>query len=157
MRAAGGPRFDRGRRFAIGSLPRPRRALRVGLGLLWLAGSGCTALREVPRDQLGARAERKDVRLVTRDGRVYEFDFIRIGGDTLVGYRRRDVEGPIEDYATLSFAFDDVGSLRARQLDWVRTGLIGGVVAAGIVGVGLARSGSSDKPASGGTGKPPIL
>ena len=138
-------------------MPRPCRALCVGLGLLWLAGSGCTALREVPRDQLGARPERKDVRLATRDGRVYEFDFVRIGGDTLVGYRRRDVEGPIEDYATLSFAFADVGSLQARQVDWVRTSVIGGVVAAGIVVAGLSRSGSSDHPPSGGTGKPPDL
>jgi hypothetical protein len=157
MLPAGESRHDRGGESVIIHLRAPRRAVRIGVAVLWLAGSGCTALREVPRNQIGARPERKDVRLVTREGLVYEFDFIRVEGDTMVGYRRRDVEGPIEEYATLRVPLDDVGSLKARSIDWVRTGLIGGAIAAAVVTAALIRRGSDD----GGSGesppvKPPI-
>jgi len=118
--------------------------------------AGCTALREIPLQELGARPDRKDVRIQTREGLVYEFDFAHIAGDSLTGYRRRDTEGPIPEYATLSIALDDIAKLSARELDWVRTGLIGGGVAAvGIVG-GLASRGSGGGGGSGaGGGKPP--
>ena len=77
-------------------MPRPCRALCVGLGLLWLAGSGCTALREVPRDQLGARPERKDVRLAT----LTNVDVNSTNGVvTLAGQSRSDAERKIEEVA----------------------------------------------------------
>ena len=131
--------------------------VRVGVALLWLVESGCTALREVPRNQIGARPERKDVRLITREGLVYEFDFVRVEGDTMVGYRRRDVEGPIEEYATLKVPLDDVGSLKARQIDWMRTGLIAGVIVAGAVAAAVIRSNKDEgSPSGDGPIKPPI-
>ena len=118
---------------------------------------GCTSLREIPRDQIAVKPERKDVRVVTRAGLQYEFDFARFEGDTLVGYRRRDVEGPIPDYATLRIALDDVARVSSREVDWTRTAIIGGGVAAVGIAAGLAsRLGKGGGAAGGGdTGRVP--
>src|SRR5436190_10245264 len=102
----------------------PRRGLAVALAG-WMAVGGCTSLREIPRNQYGSEPERKDVRLDTMEGLHYELDYVRIDGDTLTGYRRRDVEGLVDDFAMLRIALDDVKSLSARRVDWTRTGLIG--------------------------------
>ena len=123
---------------------------------LWIAGSGCTSLREIPRGDYGTIPERKDVRLVTRAGLKYEFDYVRVEGDTLLGYVRRDVEGPIDDYGTMRVALDDVGVLEARQLDWLRTGLVGAGAAGIIVVAALKRANTTQGGPGGGTGKPPI-
>src|SRR5258706_13609376 len=76
----------------------PLRRASLSLLALWLAGSGCTSLREIPRGEYGARTERRDVRLVTREGLKYEFDYMRVEGDTLFGYRHREVESPVEEF-----------------------------------------------------------
>jgi len=136
---------DRGRRSII-RRNTPGPALSGALAALWLLGSGCTALREIPRGEYGDQPERKDVRLVTREGLQYDFDYVRIDGDTLTGFRRRDVEGPVEEYGSMRVALDAVRSLEARRVDWVRTGLIGGSVAAGVTAAALARRGSDNAP-----------
>jgi hypothetical protein len=118
---------------------------------LWLAGAGCTSLREIPRGEYGVLAERKDVRLVTGAGLKYEFDFVHIEGDTLVGFRRREVEGPIDEFGTIHLALDDVSRLEARRIDWIRTGIVGAGAAAGIVAAGAIRN-QSDGGGSGGGG-----
>ena len=105
-----------------------------------------------------ARAERRNVRLTTQDGRVFEFDFVRVEGDSLTGYRRRDVEGAIEDYASVRFALTELSAVSARSVDWYRTGLIGGGVIAAAAVAGLSRSndnspGGSTSP--GGPGRGP--
>lgn len=134
------------------------RCLRVALGVVWLATSGCTALRELPPGQYTAKPERKYARVVTQEGLVYDFDWINVAGDTLTGYRRRDVEGAVEDFAELKVALADVTRLSIRQVDWYRTGLVGSAVIAGVVGVGLSvanRHKDGGSETSGG-GKPPI-
>ncbi len=111
------------------------RALRLAVLAAWVAASGCTTLREVPRAELGARAERKAVRVETREGLLYEFDYATFDGDTLTGYRSRsDVEGPVDQVAQLRFGFDELQRVSTREIDWRRTGLVGGSV----VGAALA-------------------
>jgi hypothetical protein len=56
---------------------------------LWLAASSCTSLREIPRADYSAVPERKGVRVETRDGLVYDFDYAAFTGDSLTGYRHR--------------------------------------------------------------------
>ena len=129
-----------------------RAWLRGLVGLVGLAAAGCTALRDIPRDQFGARAERKDVRVVTRDGLVYEFDFVRLHADSLVGYHRRDAEGAFDEFATVPLPLDDVTRMSARGVDWRRTGVIGGSALAAVVAAGLTvgTHGSGGRSSSGG-------
>jgi hypothetical protein len=118
----------------------------------WMAASGCTSLREIPRKDYGAVPERKDVRLDTMEGLHYELDYVRIDGDTLTGYRRRDSEGLVDDFAMLRVALDDVKSLSARRIDWARTSLIGAGAAAAVVAAGLKNNKSPDSGGSGDGG-----
>jgi len=121
--------------------------LRTACACLWLAGSGCTALREIPRSDYAAQPERRHVRVQTRDGRLYEFDSARFDSDSLYGMTRRDVEGPTDEVATFSLALDDVSRVLSRQVDWYRTGLVGGGVIAGVVAAGLsARASKTSEP-----------
>jgi hypothetical protein len=124
--------------------------------VLWLAGAGCTSLREVPRGEYGARADRKDVRIETREGLKYEFDFVHIEGDTLVGMRRREVEGPVDEFGTARVALDDVGRLEARRIDWLRTGLVGLGAAATLVTVGVIKNQNDSGGSTSGGGKIPV-
>lgn len=123
----------------------------------WLAGVGCTALREIPRSDYAALPERKHVRVTTREDLVYEFDYVRVEADTLRGFRERDTEGPVTDLATLPIPLDEIASLSVRAVDWYRTGLAGGGVVAAVAAAALAHSNKSNpKPGdSGGGGKPP--
>jgi hypothetical protein len=119
---------------------------RLAAAALWLAASGCTALREVPRSQYAAQPERRNVRVMTRDSLQYEFERARFAADSLVGYHRRDVEGPVEEYSTVKLALDDVSRLTTRRVDWYRTGLIGGVGLAAILAAALSRAGGDGGP-----------
>src|SRR5437867_9380651 len=89
------------------------RAPLLGMAVAWLLAAGCTTLREIPRSQYASQPERRHVRLVTRDGLVYEFDYIQVSSDSLIGYRRRDVEGPAEDYGSVSMSLEEVNRLSA--------------------------------------------
>jgi len=133
------------------------RAARIAACALWLVSSGCTTLREIPRGQYAAVPERKDVRIQTRDGLVYEFDYARIQGDSLVGIRRRDVEGAFADFATHGVALEDIDRLSSRGVDWYRTGLLGGGVLAAIIVTGLSAAGRNNgsEPNSAGGKTPP--
>ena len=123
---------------------------------LWLLGTGCTALREIPPSQYAVAPERRHVRLVTHTGLSYEFDYVKVAGDSLLGYRRRDVGGPAEDYATLAVPLEDVARLSERGVDWYRTGLIGGGVLAAVVAAGLsAKSDNGSENSGGGTPRLP--
>ena len=134
------------------------RAARLGVLCALLASTGCMTLREIPRQDFTAHAERKGVRLETRDGLVYEFDWVSCVGETLVGYRSRSgTEGPVDQVAVIRVPFADVQRLTARELDWRRTGLIGGGVVAGALAVGLhsaAKPASRSEPSGGGKGPP---
>jgi hypothetical protein len=129
-----------------------RAWLRGIASLVGLAAAGCTALRDIPRDQFGTRDERKDVRVETRDGLVYEFDYVRVHADSLVGYRRSDLEGSVEDFVTVPMPLDDVTRMSARGVDWKRTSLIGGGALAAVVAAGLAvgTHGTNGSSSSGG-------
>ena len=134
---------------------RPGRLGYAALLLLFVTGEGCSAMREIPRGEYAAAAERKNVRLTTKEGLRYELDFAKVDGDTLLGYRRRDVEGPVEELATLKVPLDDVQTLSTRQLDWVRTGLIGGSVVAVLAVITLRKltqDNSTDTSGGGPTG-----
>jgi hypothetical protein len=115
--------------------------------LAWAAGSGCTALREIPRSDYVERAQNRPIRIVTREGRNYEFDAAKIEADTLVGYVRRDVEGPIDEFDTRRLPLDEVATISARRIDWYRTGLVGGLSMAAIVAVALSRHAAASRSA----------
>ena len=149
---------DRGRNPTITHhrlIARPGCA-RLAACALWLAAAGCTSLREIPRGEYGIRAERRDVRLVTREGLKFDFDVVRVEGDTLFGYRHREVEGPIEEFGSLHLALDDVIRIEARRVDWLRTGLTGAGVVGGVVVAGVIRNRKDRGPADGGGGKDPV-
>lgn len=132
------------------------RAVAGAVLALWLFANGCTTLREVPRSEYSQLPERKGARVETRDGLVYEFDYVEAGTDSLTGYRHRnDVEGPVEQTVVFRIAYDDVQSLSTRRLDWYRTGLVGGTLLAGVLvaGLGGSKDSGSDGGSSGG-GKP---
>jgi hypothetical protein len=103
-------------------------------------------LREVPREQYANMSERQHVRVSTNQGLVYEFDYAQVRGDSLIGYGRRDLGGPLADYATFGMPLTDVTSVSTRGVDWHRTALIGGGVVAGVVAAALTAS--KDKPAT---------
>ena|SRR5438093_313954 len=129
-----------------------RRWMPIPLVLAWIAGAGCTALRELPRSEYAARPERQHVRVTTREGLLYEFDVAHVSGDTLVGYREREAAGPVTEIATFAIPLDEIQRLSVRGLDWYRTGLVGGGVLAAIIAAGLSRaaSHSNDGETSGG-------
>ena len=127
---------------------RLNRGLRVVVCGLWVAGSGCTALREIPRGTYAALPERDHVRVETRDGLIYEFDYAQFGPDSLMGFRRRDVETPADEYAALGLPLDQVTRLSARGIDWTRTGLVGG----GVLLVVLVAAFSNNNKNQGGSG-----
>ena len=105
---------------------------------LLLAGNGCTALREIPRADYGHVPERHSVRVETRDGLVYEFDYASFTADSLTGYRNRsEMDGPVDQTVALKLALDDVERLTTRKVDWARTGLIGGTVLGAVLVAGL--------------------
>ncbi len=135
------------------------RALSGAVLVVWACAAGCTSLREVPRPDFASRPERKGVRVETKDGLVYEFDYATFDPDSLTGYRRRsDVEGPVDQTVVFRVALEDVDHLTTRSIDWYRTGLVGGGVVAGVLAVGLqaatrAGGGGGD---GGGTSPPRI-
>jgi hypothetical protein len=131
------------------------RTARLGVLCAWLASTGCMTLREIPRKEFTQHAERKGVRVETRDGLVYGFDWATFAGDTLVGYRTRpEAEGPVDQVTVVRVPFDEVQRLTARELDWRRTGLLGGGVVASALAVGLRTPVGKVGGGSSGTGKP---
>lgn len=133
---------------------RVHRGLRVAACLLWVTNQGCTALREVPRAQFAAQPQREHVRVVTRDGLLYEFDYARFGADSVTGFKRREDESRVEEYASLGFSLGDVAHLATRQVDWTRTGLVGGVVLIGVL-IGAYKATTQNGGGGGGGGGGP--
>lgn len=121
------------------------RALRTVLALVLIL-PGCTALREVPRDQYAVKIERKNVRVETREGLRYQFDWARFGADTLTGFHRRDTGGSFEELDQLAIPLDSVSRISTRQVDWYRTGLVGGVGLGAVVAAGLSRQKHTSAP-----------
>lgn len=133
------------------------RRLRGAAAALCLAACGCSVMKEVPRDEYAAQPERKDVRVETRSGEKHDFERMVVRGDSLTGYERNDTEGSFEEFQTFALAFEDVGKMSIRSVDWYRTGLIGGVAAAVVLAVVLtqAHSGSSEGGSQGPCGNRP--
>ena len=120
---------------------------------LLLAGNGCTALREIPRADYGQVRERHSVRVETRDGLVYDFDYASFTADSLTGYRTRtEMDGPVDQTVALKLALDDVERLTTRKVDWTRTGLIGGTVLAGVLVAGLNGAAKPAEPSTESSG-----
>ena len=123
---------------------------------LLFAANGCTALREIPRTDYNQVHERHGVRVETRDGLVYEFDYASFTADSLTGYRNRsDVDGPVDQMVALRLALDDIERLTTRRVDWYRTSLVGGTVLAGVLVAGLNGGAKPSEPSptsSGGGG-----
>lgn len=131
------------------------RPLRIAVLACWLVTQGCTSLRELPRRSYAEQADRKGVRVETRDRLVYEFDYATFDPDSMTGFRHRnDVEGPIDQIAVVRLALEDIEHLSTRKVDWYRTGLVGGGVIAAVIAAGLAKrnSGSDAGGDSGGGG-----
>jgi hypothetical protein len=128
----------------------------VATGIAGVLASSCTALREIPREDFASRPERRNIRVETREGLVYDFDFVRVHGDSLIGFRRLEVESPFDEFGQLGFATDDIQRLSARGIDWKRTGLVGGGVIAAVVAAGLTTRSSDDGGSGdGGPGRVP--
>ncbi len=136
---------------------RLHRGLRVAACVLWLSNSGCTALREIPRGQYAAEPQRDHVRIVTRDGLLYDFDYATFREDSLVGFKRREGESRIDEYASLGVPLEQVATMSTRQIDWVRTGLVGGVglIVVLVAAYKASQSNNSGGSSSGGGGRPP--
>lgn len=128
--------------------------LRLAAGWLLILATGCTTLREVPRAHYTRYPERPHVRILTRDGLVYEFDYARVTADSLIGFRRRDVPGRVEQFDSLPVPLEEVSRMSVRTIDWYRTTLIGGGMALAAAVAGLAVSAAADgtPPVSGGGG-----
>lgn len=122
---------------------------------VWVAGTGCTALREIPRADYVERVPRRAVHVVTRAGDSFDLETARIEADSLIGYRRLDVGGSVEEFEARRVPLDDVASISTRRIDWYRTGLIG-VAAATLVAVSVARANSGGSGAPADDGKPPL-
>jgi len=137
----------------------PHRALAALMILAHVATVGCTSLREIPRADYGARAQRRAVRVETQDGLVYDFDYARFSADSVVGFRERtDLDGSVGQVAQVPLALSDVSRVRARGVDWRRTALAGGGIVVGALIVTVAQARKSDPPpATGGGGKSGIL
>jgi len=138
-------------------MKRPR-AQSAAVLALWLAGNGCTTLREIPRSDYGQVQERHGVRVETRDGLVYDFDYASFTADSLTGYRQQsDVEGPVDQTVSFKLALDDIEHLTTRKVNWYRTGLVGGTVLAGVLVAGLSAgqkpAGPSPTSSGGGGGR----
>src|SRR5262245_2504624 len=117
---------------------RRSRAECVAVLALMIAANGCTALREIPRSDFDSKPERHGVRVETRDGLVYDFDYASFSADSLTGYRTRtETEGAVDQTVALKLALDDIEHLTTRKVDWFRSGLIGGTVLAGVLVAGL--------------------
>lgn len=127
---------------------------RVLVLLSWSIGSGCTALREIPRSDYVAHAQGRPIRVVTNEGLSYELDAAKVEADTLEGYRRRDVEGPIDEFDTIRLPLDQVASISARRIDWYRTGVVGGLSMAAIV-IGAVATGRHGSGGGSTTQSPP--
>ena len=128
------------------------RALSGAVLGLWLTSTGCTSVREIQRPDYNSLPERKGVRIETRDGLVYDFDYAAFTGDSLTGYRHRsDLEGPVDMTSTFRIALDDVEHLTTRRLDWYRTGLVGGSVLASVLVAGLGGPAVRPPDTGGGT------
>jgi len=117
--------------------PGPR--LRGFVALSLLASTGCTTIREIPRDAYDAAPERHHVVVVRRDGTRQEFDYARVAGDTLKGFTERDNESGITEYRSVAIPLDDIEHLSAKRLDWYRTALVAGAGLGAVIVVALSR------------------
>ena len=125
---------------------------RLTCALVWLAGSGCSTLREIPPAAQATTVLHKNVQVITVDGLRYELDSAELRPDSLIGYRRRDVEGAFDDYAVVRLGNDEIAHLYARHVNWTRTSLVVGGAAATIAVIGLSAANhrSNDGSSSGG-------
>jgi hypothetical protein len=126
------------------------RGWRLGMLAIWVSGAGCTALREIPRRDYVAHVGERPVRVVTSRGDDFDLESTRIEADSLIGYRRLDVEGPIEEFETVRLALDDVASISVRRVDWYRTGIVGVTAAAAIVATATRSTAATPAPTGGG-------
>ena len=115
--------------------PRMRGLMALSL----LASTGCSTIREIPRDAYDAAPERRHVVVETRDGKRQEFEFARIAGDTLTGYIEHDNESGLTELRTVPIALDDVEHLSAKRLDWYRTALVSGAALGVVIIAALSR------------------
>lgn len=128
-----------------------QRAVAMFILGAWLFGSGCMAMREVPPALYADQARRKGVRVQTREGLVYEFDYATFDPDSLTGYRtREDLEGVVDQVAVHRIPLDDIQRMTSRRVDWYRTGLVGGSVISGALAIGLTQMARHDRAADGG-------
>lgn len=121
----------------------PATSFRRAAALLCLAACGCSAMRELPRDEYARQAERRNVRVETSTGESLQFDRVKVSTDTLTGLRQKEVEGAFDEYEQVTMPLAEVRRMSVRQIDWYRTALIGGVGAAVVLAAVLSQSGKS--------------
>jgi hypothetical protein len=111
--------------------PGPRLRGLVALSLL--ASTGCTTIREIPREAYDAAPERHHVVVATRDGTRQEFDYARVAGDTLTGFTERENPSGVPEYHAVAIPLDDIEHLSAKRLDWYRSALVAGATLGAVI------------------------
>ncbi len=130
-----------------------RRLAAFTLLLVWTLDSGCTVLREVPRERYAAEPLRKHVRVTTSGGQ-WMLDEARFTADSLSGYRDLNPEGEeLLVRQPVALPLDQVQRLEQLRVDWYRTALMV-AVGAGILAV-VALSQKDEQTSSSG-GRTPI-
>ena len=119
-------------------------SLRRLAALAGLAACGCSAMRELPRDEYARLPERSNVRVETVAGAALDFERVEVSADSLTGLRPRGAEGAFSEYDRMSLPLSDVRRMSVRSIDWYRTGLIGGVAAAVALAAVLSQNRSGD-------------
>jgi len=131
---------------------------------VFLTGSGCSSLVQVPRGEFAAAPVRRNVLIRTDSGQQYAFDRVDVTADSLfgTGYQQRlvvrsDGESQIDEVSTdVRLPLANITSLSEKKRNWSRTTKwgVGALAAAGfVVAVGTARG--NDDSAKPGTGKGP--
>jgi hypothetical protein len=129
---------------------RPHPAMALTLSTLLLL-SGCSTLREIPRDELADQPEQKDVVVQMKNGERRAFDSARFGPDSLWGFNQSEESGDVPELTTTPMSLNDVTEVAIRHLDWYKTSLgVGAALGVALAVVLSARSQSQ----TGGDGTP---
>jgi hypothetical protein len=104
-------------------------------------------MREIPPARYAEEDTRNNVRVTTRDGVRYTLKPAHFSADSVWGEHRADrgagAPAPAE---VVALPLDQVSRLQEKKLDWVRTGIVLGILA--VAGIAVAISSQNGDTAS---------